>query len=36
MRSYERPSLVFAGTFELETNGSGGYHWEWVDAWGWA
>jgi hypothetical protein len=35
MRSYERPTLVSVGEFELNTQGSGGYHWEWIDAWGW-
>lgn len=32
--TYERPALVLAGQFEIDTNGGGGPHWEWIDSWG--
>lgn len=35
MRAYERPTLEKVGEFDSTTKGSGGYHWEWIDAWGW-
>ncbi len=34
MRSYERPTLVDLGSFELETDGFNGPNWEWYDSWG--
>lgn len=34
MASYERPTLVLAGQFEVDTNGQDGPNWEWINSWG--
>ncbi|MFI9561068.1 keywimysin-related RiPP [Nonomuraea endophytica] len=34
MRTYERPTLIDVGSFELKTDGWGGPNWEWYNSWG--